>query len=97
MFYHRSIVESDGLTVVNLNEPESLGSNISFQSGELLDFFSVISSDYFKVLRLSSLTSKIIFKGKEVEMTHAGIYQNLTGCFSAVFLRLSYVLLREKS
>lgn len=30
MFYHRSIVESDGLTVVNLNEPESLGSNISF-------------------------------------------------------------------
>lgn len=29
-------------------------------------------------------------------MTHAGIYQNLTGCFRAVFLRLSYVLLREK-
>jgi len=29
-------------------------------------------------------------------MTRAGIYQNLTGCFSAVFLRLSYVLLRKK-
>lgn len=29
-------------------------------------------------------------------MTHAEIYQNLIGCFSAVFLRLSYVLLRGK-
>lgn len=65
MSYHRSIVESDGLTVVNLNELVTLGSNIPFWSGEMLDFFSVISSDYLKVLRLSSLTSKIIFKVKE--------------------------------
>lgn len=33
---------------------------------------------------------------KEEEMTRAGTYQNLTDCFSAVFLRLSYVLLRKK-
>lgn len=39
MSYHRSIVESDGLTVVNLNEPVTLGSNIPFWSGEMLDFF----------------------------------------------------------
>lgn len=62
----------------------------------MLDFFSVISSDYLKVLSLSSLTSKIIFKVKEEETARAGIYQNLTGCFSAVFLRLSYVFLRKK-
>jgi len=30
MSYHRSIDESDGLTVVNLNEVVSLESNISF-------------------------------------------------------------------
>lgn len=29
-------------------------------------------------------------------MTRAGIYRNVTGCFSAVFLRPSYVLLRGK-